>query len=107
MRNPRPGSRLGVCKCRFRWPGSDGRTAAGKLPDAPGRSVSGAAAIGWFSRLLRFTADSPPAVIRTAQTSRPLNTKAVTAVTARSTCVWQRAQVALVYLRWSRSSFHL
>lgn len=99
MRNPRPGSRLGVCKCCFRWPSSDGRTAAGKLPDAPGRSVSGAADVVWFPHLLRFTADSPPAVIRTAQRLRPLNTKAGTAVTARSTCVWQRAQVVLVCLR--------
>lgn len=39
-RNPRPGSRLGVCKCCFRWPISDRRTAAEKLPEAPGRSVN-------------------------------------------------------------------
>lgn len=98
MRNPRPGSRLGVCGRCFSRPSGDGGAAAEKLPDAPGRSLSGAADIVWFARLLRLTADSPPAVIRAAPGLRPFRTKGCNSWDGpRHLCVAARSGGARVF----------
>lgn len=88
-------------------PSVTGAPRPGSCPTPPDGAFLALRTMFRFSPLLRFTADSPPVVIRAARRFRPLNTKAVPAATVRSTCVWLRAQVLLVDLRSGRSSFHL
>lgn len=112
MRNPRPGSRLGVLQMRVfgvvvvEWGGASVQRAATRprtrrllcgsnrhlfCPPPP------------FCITRDFTADPPQVEHRTAQKRRPLKPKVGTPGTLAPTCVWPRAQVFPGILKSSRA----